>query len=645
MNRTATNLPPSSTYNFAQSSADVPADEPRAPNCDLLDHLNACIFDAPLLKSASPALDVGGPFPLRVNVIDCDPEKLKLTIGLVLQQVDVSPFDSGVELRCNKKVNADELVVKLIENNQKFTLDYSDFISHPGNLFVKNLSSSLISDDTLFEFFQDRSCYKSLSNVNIFNNSDDSLFAILKFDNYLDVDFLIENLDASHNPFHHVPSVPLYVNKYISKRERKLKSEDFQPASSQSPTHGESVNLYNTIVVENLGEFFDYSPTFELLGQFLSKFEMFQKIESVYFPLTKVAEQDVSVSNFGFIGFEVDGHLNENVLKCLYYLNNLLFEEFMAFENKDIVPISRQTEFDDKSNSTGTLKISIGQHKHNHYLYQVTGNRMVLNWERNTIPTFSYIDMNLHSAAIGKFSKYLNYQETNIYVNNFPVVFENNDKLWETFWKQFGNIKSAKIIKPQFYSKRSTESTGKIGFVFFESFKLAVRAILLTNEKTINTSLTGTSHSVHVKTSFAIQKSNHSSSAPTQGQRSSVPNNFLAPTPHNYMKRFSWPSENYYYSPQPIVSPPLTDFNMYAPYVYYNYPYMVRDLSPHELAGEQGGEPPSGDYVNLYANAQPPQSFNYYIPFDYGTAATFAPLSMPGSAPPPRQGKKTQKKK
>ncbi|EDK36898.2 hypothetical protein PGUG_00996 [Meyerozyma guilliermondii ATCC 6260] len=644
MNRTATNLPPSSAYNVAQSSGGVPADEPRAPNRDLLDHLNACIFDAPLLKSVSPISDVGDAFPLRVSVTDCNYDTLKPTVGSVLQHVDISDFDSGIELRCNNKFNADKLVVKLIENNLKFTLDYSDFISHPGNLFVKNLSSSLINHDSLFEFFQVRSCYKSLSNVNIFNNSDESLFAILKFDNYLDVDFLIEHLDTSNNPFHHLPSVPLYVNKYISKRERKLKAEDFQPAASQSPAHSESVNLYNTIVVENLGEFFNYSPTFELLGQFLSKFEMFQKIESVYFPLTKVAEQDVSVSNFGFIGFEVDEHLNENVLKCLYYLNNLSFEEFMAFENKDIIPINRETEFDDKSLTSGTLKISIGQHKHNHYLYQVTGNRMALNWEPNTIPTFTYIDMNLHNAAITKFSKYLNYQETNIYVNSFPVVFENNDKLWETFWKQFGKIKSAKIIKPQFYSKKSTESTGKIGFVFFENFRSAVRAILLTNEKTINTSLTGTSHSVHVQTSFAIQKSNHSPSAPAQGQRSSVPNNYLAPTPHNYMKRFSWPSENYYYSPQPIVSPPLTDFNMYAPYVYYNYPYMVRDLSPHEMAGDQAVEPPSGDYPNFYGNAQP-QNFNYYLPFDHGTPATFAPSSMPGSAPPPRQGKKTQKKK
>ena len=89
--------------------------------------------------------------------------------------------------------------------------------------------------------------------------------------------------------------------------------------------------------------------------------------------------------------------------------------------------------------------------------------------------------------TINQFSRSLNYQETNIYVNNLPIVFNNDDCTWESFWSQFGIIKSAKIIKPQFYHEYEDDhKSGKIGFVFYKTFKMAIRAILMTNNKVVN---------------------------------------------------------------------------------------------------------------------------------------------------------------
>lgn len=614
----------------------APSYLPRAPNL-LINHLNACIFNGTPESEKSPVAE-GDLFPLRINVV-ADSNKIHREIGLVLQAVEITDVPDAVELRCASRTSADSVVTQLIQNDYRFTLDYSEFILHPGNLFVKNLNASLVDDDSLFDFFQNRSRFHTLIDVSIFKTVEDNCFAILKFDNYLDVEHVIDKLDTSHNPFH-ASSMPLYVNKYISKRERKLKADDFTPASAP----GEPINLYNTIVVENVAEFFDYNPTFESLGKFLAKFELFHKIDSVYFPITKVADDDVHIANFGFISFEIDEHLNEDVLKCLYFLNNLLFEEFMAFELKDIVSITREEEYDDKPpTARGVVKISVGQHKHNHYLYQITKNRMALSWESGSVPTFTYIDINLHNTAISKFSKYLNYQETNIYVNNFPVVFDNDDELWEKFWKQFGQIKSAKIIKPQFYSKKSTESTGKIGFVFFEAFRLCVRAILLTNDKTISTSVSGINHLVHVQSSFAIQKNNNSPSLPPQAQRASLPTNYYDPSTPNYAKRFSWPSENYYYSAPPIVSPPLGDYgSMYNPYVYYNYPYMMRELSPPDTSRENNNSP--SDFSNYYISPQP-ANFNYFVPYEYGSQQPYSPQTPPVSTQTKHSKKANQKKK
>lgn len=583
-----TDLPPNDA---APSPADSD-EETRARN--QVHQINASLFGTGATRPLLP--DNSDAFPLHIRVTECCPHDLTQSVGDCILAVDVIDNHNSVGLHCTTKPDADRIVVQLIEKNHNFLLDYSDFISHPGNLFVKNLSALSTSHDSLSEFFQKNSRYSSLSTVNIFNSADETLFAILKFDNYLDVDYLLESVDTSVNPFHHLSTVPLYMNRYISKRERKLKAEELTLASL--PSLGETFNVYNTLVVENLGGFFSGEPTFEELGEFIAKFELFHKVVSVYFPLNKVSDTGAQVSTFGFIEFESDSRVNENVLRCLYHLSNLLHDKFTKFSAADITPVTHNEEFDETpSTDSGLIKLSIGQHKHNHYLYQLSNDRLALNWESRTIPTYTYIGIAMHNTAISRFSRHLNYQETNIYVNNFPVVFENNDELWETFWKQFGCVKLAKIIKPHFYSKKTTESTGKIGFVFFENFRLAVRAILLTNDRTLTSG--EVCNQIHVETSFAIQKNNHGST-PSHNQRPSLPTNYFAPTPHEYIKRFSWPSEEYYLSPPHI--PPVPEFApMYPPYMFYNYPYMI-------------GEP-SEDY-GYYLTSPPPST--YFVRYDYG---------------------------
>ncbi|CUM49612.1 unnamed protein product [Debaryomyces tyrocola] len=450
---------------------------------EFLQSLNNCMF-----KETG---DQSDNFPLKICVCDGDKDEANECI-----EDDSFKFTRELGISFTNKGDADRVVTKLLDCGIEVTFNYADFISHPGNLFIKNLSDELINYDALFEYFQKNSRYHSLVDINIFNSVEDDIFAILKFLNYLDVDHILKNLDASKNPFNVNENVPIYMNKYISKKERKLKYTENSALS-------ENINNYNTIVMENLSDFLNsYNPDMSMIETFLSKFEIFNKIESIYFPIVQTTDNNFSLLNFGFINFEVNENLNINVLKCLYYLNDLSFTDFMKFGPDDAYNIEQDLCKSDLLPSADhiNLRVSIGQHKHNHYLYQCQTNQLLC--LQNNKLLLKYLDISFYNILLNSFSKFVNYQETNIYVNNLPVIFENDDRLWEKFWLQFGNcIKSAKIIKPQFYSKKNEVELGKIGFVFYKDFKMALRAILLTNNKLISF---GNFKKVFVQTSFAI---------------------------------------------------------------------------------------------------------------------------------------------
>lgn len=434
--------------------------------------------------------------------IDIKLSKLSTETIDILKQFDL-PIKNEIHLT-NKQLSDDILNALLPIKDLKIGFNYSKFISHPGNLFIKNLSKSRISHAKLFKFFNSNSLYKSLTDLNLFNvnsNNDDEIFGILKFDNYLDVDYLL-NKKFTHNPFNVNLSYQLYLNRYISKKERKLFSEDV-----------DDYNNYGTLVLENLFEFFpeDYDFNLSNLNKFINKFQQFGNIQSIYFPVKVNNDSsdpstgsEFTLLDFGFINFEYTETSNMNLLKCVYFLNNTNFEQFMDFDETLMADITNDINENNESNDNNQtinnfgIKISISQHKHNHHLYHYHPN--ILSFD-DKILSLNLIDYNYHSILINGFIKHFNYQETNIYVNNFPTLFKNDDKLWEFFWQQFGSIKLAKIIKPQFYSKEN-QTKGKIGFVFFEDFRMALKAIILTNNKLVNYDNTN----CLIKTSFAFQK-------------------------------------------------------------------------------------------------------------------------------------------
>lgn len=433
--------------------------------------------------------------------IDIKLNKLSTDVVNVLKTFDL-PAKTEIHLT-NRQLSDDVLNQLLPIKDLKLTFNYSKFISHPGNLFIKNLSKSKISHAKLFKFFNSNSMYKSLTDLNLFNvNSanDDEIFGILRFDNYLDVDHLL-NKKFAFNPFNSNPSYQLYLNRYISKKERKLFSEEF-----------DDYNNYGTLVLENLFEFFPQGYEFSLsnLNLFFNKFLQFANIQSIYFPVTmndNAADEgasNFSLVDFGYINFEYSDTSNMNLLKCVYFLNNSTFNEFMEFDETKMHDLTQdinnnnETNDNNELNQESGIRISISQHKHNHHLYQYYPNVLIFD---EKVLSLNLIDFNYHSIIINTFIKQFNYQETNIYVNNFPTLFKNDDKLWEFFWQQFGSIKLAKIIKPQFYSK-DNQNTGKIGFVFFEDFRMALKAIIVTNNKLVNYD----NSNCLIKTSFAFQK-------------------------------------------------------------------------------------------------------------------------------------------
>ncbi|CUM66476.1 uncharacterized protein PRCAT00004140001 [Priceomyces carsonii] len=516
----------------------------------LITNLNECIFD-------NVSIDY---FPLVIIVKSTDTNVIE-TLKEEESWLISTRYKANIRVNCTNRQASEKLLTRLIEEKIPFNADYSNFISHPGNLFVKYLTSDLINHDKLFEYFNGASKYKSLNEINILKSKGDESFAILKFDIHMDCDYLIRSLKPVPNPFNTNPYTPLYLNKYINRKERTLWSSNDEHLPPQSlggdpmdMHEGNNNNVYDSIVLENLDKFFgSHKITIEVFERFLEKLSSFNDIDLIYFPVKMRSDEDnIKFEPFGYINFVHGDNLNNQVLKCLYCLSNITFEQFMDFDEKNMsfeyYPNKAEDDRDDDVFDENTIRISINQHKFNHYLYKSSTNQMCI----TLAPSISlgYLNLPYYNLILARFLKYINYQETNLYVNNLCVLFRNDDDLWESFWSQFGKINSAKIIKPDFYSKTSTTNFGKIGFIFFKKFRMAVRAILLTNNKQICFN----NQSLKIESSFAIQKSMHTKA---------------------HTSRSVDMGQFYYYAPPfvPSIPTPMYSVPMPVDYVSYYNPY------------------------------------------------------------------------
>lgn len=585
---------------------------------DLVPALNRLIFDKDDRKSKAY-------FPLQVRV---DPksaasEPLELLTATLETHGSVVASSSALDVSFHDKASCDTAVRHLLHHHWDVTFDYGAFATHPGTLFIKNLQKQHALASKIRDFFNTASQYALVVDVNVIGDDSDVL-AILKFDNYLDVDHVLADMPLSPNPFS--PGTPLYVNRYISKRERSSLSDPAPPA-----TPDEAV-AYDMVVIENLNEFLAAPVSLETLSGLLKKFELFNKMDTVYIPVANDDPELIRCKKVGFISFLHDRDLNVNILKCLYYLNNLTYDEVAAFGPDDIYDLLDDVNKPESSPppaETARLKLSIVQRKHNHHVYENSESLFVANEDglKLKISDPASAGDGTHTS---KFLKLSNYQETNVYVNYFPILFENNDKLWGEFWNQFGvhGVKSAKIIKPQFYSKRSDDSLGKIGFVFYEEFKMALRAIILTNNKTIRFN----DHHILIQASFAIQKHSHPLASGKLGAKfhhpNPLPNYSYYPNQDNFGKNFNMPmgGEPNYYMPEQIPNAGTSlnsPFLPADPYMFYPYFYPMQQFPPAEDNADHGFvstspkntvangldpslSPPMGYYYPYYPYSQPP---------------------------------------
>ncbi|KAK6453743.1 uncharacterized protein RJT20DRAFT_3742 [Scheffersomyces xylosifermentans] len=608
-------------------------------NHNLIDSINDCLFN-----SNTTNINYCN-FPLVLTIPYSDTEsynKLVKTIedvgNLIINTRTVPRKHLQVCLSNCDKATIDTLVYKLYDAKVVFNFDYSKFISHPGILFIKNLSSELVfkhstdstvtiniddkEQNSLFQYLQEESHFKSLHEVKLFRNDNSSgSFAIVKFDNYLDVEILIEKLHKhTPNKFNTSPNTPLFLNRYLNKRERfTVPPSAGAPLATTSPTssspiynnNGESKTSDNfeLIVIENLSNFLPKNLTSLDFYQFIAKFKAFgSDIESIYFPivgsnnnilrhdeaLPETSSTALKCLDYGYIQFKPAPHLMENTLRILYYINNLTWDDFCELDTENLKPLlaSVHTLEDEEEDpiEKSAIKVTIAQHKHNHYLY-INANNYFLSWTKDKAISISFPNP---LAIINLYSKHNNFQETNIYVNNLPQMFNNDDSLWETFWKQFGSIKSAKIIKPEFYSndnngEEKSSKSGKIGFVFYESFKMATRAILLTNNKLI--SLHGSNHPVLIQSSFAIQKSNskptnYSTQIPILPTNNPIPlSSIPIPPSSSSPQRSIQPGSHSHSQSQSAHIVPVYPYLMVPQVQYYNPYYYQNSYPPHIPVG------------------------------------------------------------
>lgn len=514
-------------------------------------------------------------FPLRIRVpIPQDARELKN--HLTSAGIAWNSHHSELELLLAEKCASDAIVAYLLSHKYVPRFDYSHFASHPGMLYVTGI---LLKDRDVGEFFNQKSAHRLLSDVK--RNGHE---AVLRFDNYIDAD-VIAQANFSPNPL----GKNLHVHRY-------KKGHEIRPVE---PVLDDSV-VYDTIVIENFSDFAGAS-SLDQLGAILDRFRLFLPVSEVFFPITHDADR-IRFKRVGFVGLAPHRDVSSRVLRALYYLNDRTLPEILAFSQSDIYDVTNDVNVPEPvlSPEGPRLKLSIAQRKHNHHLHET---EQFVRLENGTLSVSDAVEL-----LAPRFTKSANYQETNVYVNNFPIMFGNDDELWGKFWNQFGvgRVKSAKIIKPQFYLKKPDGALGKIGFVFYEEFRMALRAILLTNNKVVRYQ---DGPAILIQASFAIQKHTHQ---PQKQKYHSY--NYYAESAPKYNGGSYVPVPEYIpleMVPQEYI-PQVPPEHMHPPE--YMMPYMVSmpvmdRPDPHEFRrDDMGGYHPYGFYYPFFPYSQVPMN-------------------------------------
>ncbi|KAM9934871.1 hypothetical protein OXX80_005546 [Metschnikowia pulcherrima] len=436
--------------------------------------------------------------------------------------------------------------------------------------------------------------------------------------------------------------------------------DSFEPSSMNSSRHSPKKSIsnengeviYDAIVIENLGQIFSQPISLGLVQEILSKFSLFGPLDAAFLPIESENGAKYKLEKAGFIGFAHENNFSENLLRCFYHLDGLTIKQLFDFTKTDIHEVSLHGPASTNDLEGPYLKLSLCQQKHSRLLVE-NGLQAFIAFDHHDKPSVCDLveQKEVYERQVKRFSKAVNYQETNVYVNNLAVLFQNDDIAWYKFWNQFGEggIKSAKIIKPQFYSKRHDDSSGRFGFVFYRDVQMALRAILLTNNKTVKFK----DHpGFKIEASFAIQKDTH---AKHQSQL-----NFISPwhKPHIFegsMNR-AWPDGQRSSSPailggnyQNRQGHPVQAVPVYAPGYHGNNAYSshienVRFLPFHEnyLMGPYNSGPSPPNYNFMYGHAasfMPARrlSEGQYVPTWMNTPSSrhnefsfFNPYSYPG---------------
>lgn len=590
-----------------------------------------------LSNDSTASLSHSHDFPLRVKV---DPANSQANESLQQLKSFLSGeglrWTSGqlwLEVTTSDKNTGNLIVSHLLENNWNSSVDYSQFDSHPGMLFVKGFQKSATLVEDLTEYFTKHSRFKLPAEVNVISVPEDTndanqVAVIVKYDNHLDADHALGHINGTTS---FGPKV--HGNRYISKKERALLLNDQSSKSHLSlATSAEDSMVYDTIIVENFNDFIAGTLALEQFHSILDKFELFLPVESIFFPTANNDTDRLRFKKVGYIRIVQDRDMNLKLLNALYYFNGLTLEQMLEFSKDDIYDLIQDLNVPESEPSlkAATLKLSIAQRKHNHHLYENFDSPYVGLGDDGKAQVLDSGRKLFESGFMNRFIKSSNYQETNVYVNNLPVIFENNDTLWSEFWNQFGvgRVKSAKIIKPYFYSKKSDGSLGKIGFVFYEEFKMALRAIILTTNKVIKYK---NCPSILIQASFAIQK--HRSYSQPSGKQSHPKFHHTTP-PMNYYPHQEHPNGNSTYIPLPeqlVFNPYMMSMPPYAP-----------GVVPDDRPDEESPDFPRpledvGTLSTPIVTSHPPQ-FGYYYPFyHYSGQMPLAPMPppMPANGPIP----------
>ncbi|WPK26155.1 hypothetical protein PUMCH_003503 [Australozyma saopauloensis] len=569
-------------------------------------------------------------FPVKI-IVDTQPAQetqifaLKNFLSKNVCFWEVGP--SEIEIRVNQRDKTETLLRYLSEHEWEFLADYTDVDENPAVILATNISRSA-SLEKLTIALNSFCPYLSLLEADFTDESSHSVH--LRFNNFLDVEALRDKRDIIG--FCDDPKEALVFEKCESESLPK-----FLPLS-QSTAPG-----LDAIALENAEEVFPALLTLEEIKTIVSKFELFGTVDSLCFPIKRHNESDFGVEKTAFVGFSHTSPGKAKVLECLYYLGDLTFKELLEFSPDSIKDPSEMFAVKDKDETDASqprIKLSIVQKKHGHQLSKSIAFNFITLGEADSTDLVirDEKDSEITSNIYNRFLKSNNYQETNVYVNNLPVLFQNDDDLWNQFWNQFGcdGINSAKIIKPQFYTKKHTETVGKIGFVFYKEFKMALRAIIMTNDREI---YYPGSPPILIQTSFAIQKKNNSWSSSKYIQNKSgltkelagdaFINNLVRPM----MKRASLPAiHSNEYSSYALMGPEPIQAYMYPPYDPFIFnPYYLH-IPGYGMEGMQGqpptGSPLSSPRSHMGASPMPP-GMNGAFPPPYAYMMQFYPYSPP----------------